>query len=74
MRLTRWYVGGAVVMSLVALAAVTAFRSRADAGGGASFDDVITPDLVTSKLAALHVYQLAIPAPRPLWPERGRAR
>jgi hypothetical protein len=24
-----------------------------------------TPDLITSKLAALHVYQLAIPAPRP---------
>jgi hypothetical protein len=24
-----------------------------------------TPDLITSKLAALHLYQLAIPAPRP---------
>ncbi len=33
------------------------------------FDDVRnTPDLVTSKLPALHFYQLAIPAPRP--PER----
>ena len=32
----------------------------------AGFDNVRnTPDLVTSKLAALHVYQLAIPAPRP---------
>jgi hypothetical protein len=32
----------------------------------AGFGDVrSTPDLVTSKLAALHVYQLAIPAPTP---------
>ncbi len=33
---------------------------------GARFFDVRnTPDLITSKLAALHFYQLAIPAPRP---------
>jgi hypothetical protein len=32
----------------------------------ASFDNVRnTPDLITSKLAALHFYQLAIPAPKP---------
>ncbi len=30
-----------------------------------SFDTRGTPDVVTSKLAALHFYQLAIPAPRP---------
>jgi hypothetical protein len=30
-----------------------------------SYDTRATPDRVTSKLAALHVYQLALPAPRP---------
>jgi hypothetical protein len=30
-----------------------------------AFDTRGTPDVVTSKLAALHFYQLAIPAPRP---------
>ena len=37
------------------------------AGSGDTRSD---PDLVTSKLAALHFYQLAIPAPRP--PENAR--
>jgi hypothetical protein len=45
MRLTRWSLGwslgGAIFLSVAALAAATASRSRVDAGGGASFDDVI---------------------------------
>ncbi len=40
--------------------------SRFPIAAKAGFDNVRnSPDLVTSKLAALHFYQLAIPAPRP---------
>jgi hypothetical protein len=40
--------------------------TRFPVAAGAGFGNVRnTPDLVTPKLAALHLYQLAIPAPRP---------
>src|SRR5437773_10350221 len=45
MRLTRWSLGGAIFLSLAALAAATAIRGRADAGAGASFDDVIAQNV-----------------------------
>lgn len=41
-------------------------RAQFPAGAAAGFHDLRhTPDLVTEKLAALHFYRLAIPAPTP---------
>jgi CxxC motif-containing protein (DUF1111 family) len=41
-------------------------RGEFRVGAKAGFDDLrSSPDLITSKLAALHFYQLAIPAPKP---------
>jgi hypothetical protein len=41
-------------------------RGEFPVGAKAGFDDLrSSPDLITSKLAALHFYQLAIPAPKP---------